>query len=395
MSISDSAKSSLSLLDAVEAVKNWRALLLLLGTVLVAVLCFAAFAALGKPVLIAIGALLAWAIFFYGCNAVGIMIFDSVNSGYQPAMTHAIVRSLGTSHRLLGVQLLGMLAFLAALLVAAMLLFTGKIPGIGPLFSFVFTPLSAIMLGFLWFVLTYVLLPFASVAIWSGETVMSALGNLIAIAKERLLTVVLQQMFLLFIATIAALVLLGMLLVGSGLTSAISDSVLSIGGGFGGGFDGGYGGGYGRGYGGHDMNLIDILLEGLGIVMTPGSSGLAVAFGLALVLPGLIAIQGMCQIYIAAIQGLDLESAKNSLQGGLAQVKDRMKEAQRTAQAAAESARRNAQQPQQQPETGQQAYQQPVQPTTQAPPTNACAICGEPLNEGDKFCGGCGNKTQG
>ena len=141
---------------------------------------------------------------------------------------------------------------------------------------------------------------------------------------------------------------------------------------------GGFGGGYGGGF-------FDQMLGSMGPMLAAGGSGLGLAFVLVLILPGLIAIQGMCQIYISAIAGLDLVSAKKKLEGGLTQVKDRVKEAQRGAQAAAESARASS----------QQQYQQQSQPTFQAPAANACAICGEPLNPGDKFCGGCGNKTQG
>jgi hypothetical protein len=83
-------------------------------------------------------------------------------------------------------------------------------------------------------------------------------------------------------------------------------------------FGGGYGGGLGS-----VLTILTFALPNL----AAGVHGLSLVYPLVLVLPAVIFIQGMCQIYLSAIEGLDLKGAASTPRR-ISQVKGKFEKAQ-------------------------------------------------------------------
>lgn len=388
MKVSEQLRSSWSVFDSVEAVRNWRALLLLAGTMTLATLCVVAFASSevgrasfeseramrGMALKMGLGLGVAFFILLYGVSAVGIMLFDAAKYQLRTGIASALLRSFASTHKLLIVLVLGVVQFLILVFICMMLLMMTKIPGIGQFMSFLLSPTSALALGVTCFALLYILFPFASVSVWSGENVLRTLAVLYAIFRKRFMTVVLQEIVLSFIVTIVFGIIFFMLATGTGIVAAImpsmSDAQAS---GAMRGMDDGFGGmpGMGSGFG---------ALLGLSGSMLAGASGIMMLYGIACVVPSLILIQGVCHIYIATIEGLDLVEAEATLKDGFAQAKMKLEQAKRAAEEAAAAARSQQSAPPAQVATGTASRK--------------CTACGATVSAEDAFCGECGNKAQ-
>ena len=114
-----------SLLDSIDAVRNVRAVVLLLATFVTATLIAVLAGSLAQEsVMLALPfAVLAAAVLFYGVNAVGMMMMDEANGYPSRPIRAAIMNAVATSHRLIlvllitaALYLLGVLAFTLLLL---------------------------------------------------------------------------------------------------------------------------------------------------------------------------------------------------------------------------------------------------------------------------------------
>ncbi|GAB2886498.1 hypothetical protein [Microvirgula aerodenitrificans] len=386
MKMSDQLKRSGSLLDATSAIGNWRALALFAASTVAAVLVFGLLVATQSAAGVLLGAVLGWLLAFYGVNAVGIMLMDATRDGESRTPMQAVAASLLTSHRLLLVGLLAFAGLLALLIGVAILLLLCKLPVIGPLLFAVVMPLSALLLGLTLFTLAYVFYPLAASAIWSGATVMEAAGNLLAIARKRLVAVVLQEVVLMLIVFFVALILLGIVFSGLGLTTMMSAGIV-------GGGEGGL-----QSLGMMAMGMGSMGMGGLGGgggYVLAGGLGTTLLLALAGIVPGLIALQGFCQIYLSSLEGLDSGDARRVLAATLQKTQEKMREAREKVEA---QARR--------PVTPA-AVETPVSPSapaasavpaveTSAPvapaAAAACPACRMPVEPDDVFCGHCGQR---
>jgi hypothetical protein len=195
MSIQTQLGETASLLRATDAMRNVRAGALLLGSLVLAVLAGVLGAIVSAQVHVALGLvffLLSFAIYFYGANAVGIMMMDEAKGGTARPVLSAVLTSLAISHRTILLMLLVGLTYFVGALVMALLLAICKVPGIGPaLFAFVF-PLCVVVSGFAIFAGYAVIVPLAGPAVWAGATVLQALSQLAAIARQRVVVVILR-----------------------------------------------------------------------------------------------------------------------------------------------------------------------------------------------------------
>lgn len=396
MKMSDQLKRSGSLLDATSAIGNWRALALFAASTVAAVLVFGLLVATQSAAGVLLGAVLGWLLAFYGVNAVGIMLMDATRDGESRTPMQAVAASLLTSHRLLLVGLLAFAGLLALLIGVAILLLLCKLPVIGPLLFAVVMPLSALLLGLTLFTLAYVFYPLAASAIWSGATVMEAAGNLLAIARKRLVAVVLQEVVLMLIVFFVALILLGIVFSGLGLTTMMSAGI--VGGGEGGlqslgmmAMGMGSMGMGGMGMGGMGMG-------GGGGYVLAGGLGTTLLLALAGIVPGLIALQGFCQIYLSSLEGLDSGDARRALAATLQKTQEKMREAREKVEA---QARRPVTPAAAETPVSPSAPAAPVAPVVPAVETSApvapaaaaaCPACRMPVEPDDVFCGHCGQR---
>lgn len=392
MKMSEQLKSSGSLLDATSAISNWRALALFAASTVAAVLVFGLLVATQSAAGILLGTLLGWLLAFYGVNAVGIMLMDATRDGESRTPMQAVAASLLTSHRLLLVGLLALAGLLVLLVGVAILLLLCKLPVIGPLLFAVVMPLSALLLGFTLFTLAYVFYPLAASAIWSGATVMEAAGNLLAIARKRLVAVVLQEVVLMLIVLFVTLILLGIVFSGLGLTTMMSAGIV-------GGGEGGL-----QSLGMMAMGMGSMGMGGLGGgggYVLAGGLGTTLLLALAGIVPGLIALQGFCQIYLSSLNGLDASDARRALATTLQKTQEKMREAREKVEAQAR--RPVAPTAPTAPDTpaSPAAPTMPAAPAVEAsapvaaaaPAAAVCPACRMPVDPDDVFCGHCGHRV--
>ena len=358
-----------SLIEATNAFKNYRALLLLGATFLCAALVAGLFAAMASAMssafLGAVGALLAFVVLFYGVNAVGILLMREAQGMPADSMLDAVLVSLFTSHRALGVALLGVAIIFLSVIIVAALLFVCKIPGLGPfLFTFVY-PISAVFLGLLVFSLFYVMFPLAGPAIWSGCTVFETIARLNAIARSKLVSVILMEVFLFLITGFVAGLIFTVVFLGIAMTTGLSASILSV--------------GFGLG------DLMGTVMGGG--LRSGGDYAIGAGFGggllvaVAAIVPALIFSKGLCIIYLAAVQGVDFAANEASLNERFASVKKKAEEARDRAKALTE----------QKPKA--------IVPASQgyAPLKSAsftCPNCQASVAADDAFCGNCAHKLK-
>ena len=359
-----------SLIEATNAFKNYRAILLLGGAFLCAALVAGLFTALaagmGSVVLGGVGALLAFIVLFYGVNAVGVLLMREAQGQPANSVMDAILVSLFTSHRAIGVALLGMVIVLVSVIVVAALLFVCKIPGLGAFLFTVVYPLSAIFLGLLVFSLFYVMFPLAGPAIWSGCTVFETIARLNTIARTKLVSIILMEVFLFLITGFAAGLIFTVVFLGIAMTTGLSASILSAGFGISDLIASVMGGGI-RGGGDYAM--------GAGI-----GGGLLIA--VAAIVPALIFSKGLCIIYLAAVQGVDFAANEASLNEGFASVKKKAEEARDRARSLTEQRRPPSIAP---VDIGFAALK---------PAALACPNCQAPVAADDAFCGNCAHKLK-
>ncbi|MDN2699700.1 zinc ribbon domain-containing protein [Janthinobacterium sp. SUN073] len=352
-----------SLIEATDAIKNFRAIALLaltfIGAVLVGGVLIMLAGSMSSTLLVFLGGLMAFLVMFYGSNAVGILLMRDAQGQPGMSLVDAVLVSLYTSHRLIAVVFLEFLIVLAAMIAIAIILFVCKIPVLGPVLYAVVFPLSAIVLGVLVFALFYVMLPLAGPAAWSGASVFQIIARLNLIVRTKLVSVILLEVLLFLITSFTALLIFGVLGTGVSLTTGMSAGILGLGGGQMNMYAlaSGLGGGSGSGY---------IIAAGLG-------GGLLMAA--AAVVPGLIFTKGVCIIYLNATRNVDFSASEASLNDGLAVVKKKAEEARERARALAEQATAPA---------------APAAPAA-AP---ACPNCKAPVASDDVFCGECAHKLK-
>lgn len=376
-------RGSASLLESVEAVRNWRAVLLLFATFAAAALVFAFAGLMARAsfVFLPLFGLVAWAVAFYGGNAVGMMMLDEAGGQPSRPIGAALAASLATSHRLILVLLLVFALYVAGLIAFAAVLFICKIPVLGPLLYVVVFPLGVIVSGMAFFALPTVIFPLAAPAVWRGAGVMACVGQLVAITRKRLVLVLLLMIAVTLLSAVMS-ALIGMVLFsGTAITTSLSAGILSTG----------------------DMGGLDGMGP-MGLLMGGGMGGHAVAamvgggllFAVAFTLPGMVYLRGASTVYLRAIDGLDLDAAQAEIGAKVAGAKARAREMQAQAQDYAQPARAAtpaaAAAGSAAASTGDDTLPPPQDALSAERAAVPCPVCGGATVAGDAFCGHCGHR---
>jgi hypothetical protein len=316
-----SANAFSSLFQAVNGLRNQRALIALIGCtvagVLVAGLLVAMSGTLGF-----MASLLAFVVYLVavgtGVNAAGLLHMDSARAVTPRSTVDALVYGLMCIPKLIVLGLAFIAVEIAVFIVLAIIFFICKIPFLGPVLFTVVFPVSIVVAGvticglFLCMVLS---LP----AIWQGATITRALAQTLAIARSRLVEAVLLLVFVGFLAFAVGLVVFGVL--GAGLlpTLGLTGSIVGFGGGMGG--MGGMGSlmGMMQGYGG-------------GGIAVAGTIGGMVLWAVAASLVAQVYLLGLCLVYLRVTEGLDPGAAEAAL-------RDKLDDARRRAADLGEKAR--------------------------------------------------------
>lgn len=292
--------SALSLvLRSVDAVRNTRALFVLLATFASAGLLLAmAETSLAKDNAwwgpLQAGAALFVA--FYGGNTAGILVMDDARGRVVREIGDALRVSLLTAHRLLLVltMLLVGYALAAGVLLGLLWLCRTSVSGtvVGPLLFGLIEPIGVIVVGLALLSLVAVVVPLAAPGVWSGAGVLRLVADLAGLVRRKLLTVALLM------AAVSALT--------AGMGALVTFAVMA--------------GGRVMAQAGVTVVGVDVPaqqlmgglfgygLRSLGAAGAPlGTTahasaalvGGGVVFALALVLPSLVYLRGTCAVYLA------------------------------------------------------------------------------------------------
>jgi len=286
-------------LRSVDAVRNARALFVLLGTFAVAGMLVAmAESALAReagwwgPIEAAAALFVA----FYGGNAAGILVMDDARGLPIREVPDALRAALASAHRLL----LALLIVFAGYAIAAGgllgLLWVSRLavsgPVIGPLLFGLAVPIGVLAVGLAVLSLMAVVVPLAAPAVWSGAGVLQVVRNLFQLVRERLLTVVLLMAAVTLLTAGMGAIATAVVTIGGRVIAELGVRVVGV-----------------------DVPAQQLMaglfgygLRSLGAAGAPtGSTGHAAAalvgggivFALALLLPGLVYLRGTCAVYLA------------------------------------------------------------------------------------------------
>ena len=292
--------SALSLvLRSVDAVRNTRALFVLLGTFAITGLLVAmAEASLARDAgwwgPLQAGAALFAA--FYGGNAAGILVMDDARGQPVRAVPDALRTALFSAHRLLLALaiLFGAYALAAGALLGVLWLSRSAVSGaiLGPLLFGAAVPVGVLTVGLAALSLLAVVVPLAAPAVWSGAGVLQVVRSLAGLIRQRMLTVVLLMAAVSLLTAGMGAIATFIVMVGGRVIAALGVAVVGV-----------------------DVpaqqltaGLFGYGLRSLGAAGAPtGSTGHAsaaligggVVFALALLLPGLVYLRGTCAVYLA------------------------------------------------------------------------------------------------
>lgn len=286
-------------LQALDALRNGPALVLLLATFAAAGLLLAmAEASLAREALrlgqIEAGAALTVA--FYGSNAAGLLLMDEARGRPPRDALDALHDALSSAHRLL---------VAVAILLAGCVLLGGAIVGlfwlsrsavsgpvVGPLLFGLLVPLGVVAIGLMLLSMMFVVVPLAAPAVWSGATVLQIVRTLLRLIRTRLLVVALLMSAVALLAAAVGALASFVVMAGGRAVAELGVAVVGV-----------------------ELppqqlmaGLFGYGLRSLGAVGAPvtasahGAAALVgggVVFALALVLPGLVYLRGACAVYLA------------------------------------------------------------------------------------------------
>ena len=316
-----------SVLQAIGGLRNRRALLALLGCLIVGVIVAMLAGRLGG-----VGALLGALIMFIaagtGINAAGVLLMDQARGTPLRGLVDALVYGLMCIPKLIVLGLALLLVAIAVFIVIAIVFLVCKIPVLGPILFVVAFPLAVVVAGMTLCGLFLCML-LALPAIWEGLTVMRAIAQTLTIARTRLVEALLLLAVVWFLCLFVGLVVFGIL--GSGLIPTLGMSASILGGGGLGGMEsmfammqgyGGYGA-FGGGGGGYAI---------------AGAIGGGVLWALSSTLIWQVFLLGLNLVYLRMTEGLDSTAAEAALLRGLDDAKRRTAELGERAKAAANRA---------------------------------------------------------
>ncbi len=282
-------------LSSIEAVRDGRALYVLLaafcGAGLAMASSMASFGREDMPWAIGQGAA-ALFIVFYGANAAGLLLMDRAMGRAPREVADAVLDALGIGHRVL--LALAMLLGLAVALAGALLglYWLSGLPRIGPWLFVLVVPATVLIIGLSVLAGVVVVGPLTGPTVWAGASSWQAVHTIGRLIRERLLQ---------------AAVLVGGLSLATGLVGAATSAMVLLGGRvmaeasvFVLGFDippeALMAGLFGRAV--QITNVAAVPAKALSYISAATVGG-GMVFALALVLPTLVYLRGVCEVYLA------------------------------------------------------------------------------------------------
>jgi hypothetical protein len=299
-----------SLFQAVNGLRNRRAIVAMLGCTFVGILVAGLLLAMSGTLgfLAGLLALLVWIVAIgTGVNAAGLLQMDHARGISPRSVADALVHGLMCIPKLIVLGLAFFAVEIAIFIAIAVLLLICKIPFLGPLLFVVVFPLSVVVAGVTitgLFICMVLSLP----AIWQGAGITRALGQTLAIVKSRLVEAVLLLVFVGFLCFAVGLIIFGVLAAGLLPTVGMSMSIV--------------------GFGGLGMESIMAMSQGYGGGghAIAGAIGGALLWAVAASLVGQVYLLGLSLVYLRVTEGLDLSASEASLRATFDDAKRRTAE---------------------------------------------------------------------
>jgi hypothetical protein len=266
-----------------------------------------------------------------GVSATGIILLDRARETPPGSLSDALVFGFICFLKacVIGIAI-GAAALLFGLL-AAILYFICKIPGVGPLLLFFTHPVLVVLAG-LFALFSGIFAALSAPALWDGDTVTQAIAKSIAILKERAVTTVLYLLVMGFVTAVILGIIGAVIVPGyfsmTGLAAGIVGANV-----------------------GADMSMLTNLPMAL-MYLSSGASGhvlsmmLATAVLVMLALAAALQVQlmGINLVYLGVSESVDMVAAESMLKHQFDQAKAKAEEARQRAIVAAERAKAAAQQ---------------------------------------------------
>jgi hypothetical protein len=304
-----------------------------------------------------------------GVSATGIMLLDRARQAPPRAVVDALVFGFLCFLKACVIAIAIAAAAVVVGLLAAIVYFVCKIPGIGPLLLFIAHPVMVVTAGLFAFLMT-IFGALAAPALWDGDSVTQAIAKGFAILKERAVTTVLYLLVMALVTAIILGIIGAVILPGyfsmTGLAAGIIGANL-----------------------GADMSMLSNLPMALMYLSSGQGGGHATSIMLATVVLLMLAaatalqvqLMGMNLVYLGVSEGIDTAGAERLLKQQFDQAKAKADEAKQRAIVAAERAKQAAQQAR----------------TSSAPPpapSLLCPACSSAITLKDAFCESCGQKLK-
>ncbi|MDR2032734.1 MAG: zinc-ribbon domain-containing protein [Azoarcus sp.] len=368
--------SHIGLLRAVEALRNEKALFILLATGLLpgaSIFLLFSLRDVGVSALAVLLVVVSLLLLPVGLSAAGLLLMDQAKGQALRPLGRAVAGGLFAALRLVAISLAGIAAMAVFFLFLGILLLVCKIPFLGPVFYAVSFPIMVVAAGLL-FLGLFAVQSMAGPAIWNGATVRGTLSVLARIATRRGVELLVSLFLLGVLVVLAEFVIFGIVATGSKIVLGMSIPILAGGSGTAG------------------------FLESIQTV-TASEYVPATAFGFILVM-----VLAMAAIMAVALMGLnliylritgDLSPAGADSPGAPLPIPGKAQKATpppleaRTATPAAIAPLADEPAANGVPDILAGLFAEAP------PPVPICPHCRTPLQPGDRFCGECGRKIQG
>ncbi len=285
-------------LGSIDAVRDGQAWYLLLAT----------FSAVGLGAAVAQGSVnrgeTAWAIgqgaaalfaAFYGSNAVGILMMNRALGRPPKDAFDAIQDSLGVGHRVFITLALVMACFSVVIGLLLGLFWLCSLPVVGPWLYAVVVPLTVVVLGWLMLTGIAVVGPMTGPMVWAGASSWQCFRLLWLFMRQHLLPIAVLMGGLTLVTAVLGLGVTVVVLAAGRLMAEASVTLVGVdvppellmAGLF--------------GHGLHSVNLAVVPKSALPHTMAALVGG-GVVFSLALVMPSLVYLRGVCEIYLSLVE---------------------------------------------------------------------------------------------
>ena len=368
-----------TLARAGEGLTQWRPMLLSFLTLLLTFLVFLLAQWLGSAIGGFTGgmtrlvlSLAAAVVMMGGISAVGVMLMDKAREVPVRSVGEAFAFGLACIPKFLIFAVLLLAAALAFLLVAAVAYFVCKIPVLGAILAFVVHPILVLVAAAALVALFWVVYPLFAPAIWSGLGFKAALANVLAIARQRLVEVVLLELALYFIIGVIGVLLFAGLLPASFSLTSMGAAII----------------------GGGQAVAMATAGYGPGVLMgNTAVAGLLAGLGMLYCVVGAlmaqVMIMGMSLVYLQAQEGLDAADTEGVLDAFIGDVRKRAGQAKDRAMAAAEQVKQARATKAQ--EAAVARTQEQADTGAAGPLPLACPACHAAVTPDDRFCANCGH----